>query len=182
MKIHSKDLPIIEQMILNEANDTDGTFKPDREGHLKNFIKRRQSILNRVSDTHKDINKSFNAKINWKRNEKNLKKGINQFHDSTKGKSFHRKLNRYNSDRLGAYGRGSYDEHLTKEEFLTAILSLQTHLVIESQFIIPDFDTHLSSCLMIENAMEILEEITRKIRCDEVLDDDEAQLIEDLTA
>lgn len=181
MKIRCyEDLQRIEQMILNE----EGAFSPDRETHVKNFIKRRQSMLNRISPFHVDRKKSWSAKHNWIQNRRQLQKGIEQFHNSTKGHKFHRKLNRYNSDRMSGYGRELYgnevSEGLTKEDFLTALYSLQTHLVIESQYIIPDLETHISTSLLVDTAMDILESATKKVRCNEELDEIETDLINTL--
>lgn len=177
MKIRNEhDRRLIEELILRE----DGTFKSGDDEGVKNFIKRRTSIMDKVSPFGREKRKSWNAKRNWKQNRHKLEKGINQFHNSTKGKSFHRKLNRFNSDRLAAYGR-VFSEEFTEESFLTALLSLQTHLIIESQYIIPDLETHLSSKAMIDTAMDILEGITWKIRRHEELDEIELEVLRDLT-
>lgn len=172
---NDSDRKLIEQLILKE-----GLLHPEEDKGVQSFIKRRKSIVDKLNPFGRDSRKSLNAKRNWVLNRKKLERGIKQFHNSTAGKTFHRKLNRFNCDRLGGYGR-VFSESFTKEEFLTALLSLQTHLIIESQFIIPDLETHLSTALMIELAMDILEDVTKKVRINEILDEVELAVIKDLT-
>jgi len=174
MKIRNEfDRKVIEQMIVQQ----EGVFTPDRE---TNFIHRRKSIVDAALE-HKDTRKKLNAKQNWKLNRRTLEKGIKQYQISSGAKTTMRKLHRFNVRNNASGWKSFYTEDFTREDALKAVLSLQTHLIIESQYCIPDLETHISTRLMVENAMEILEEITHKIRVGEELDRDELDFLGDLT-
>lgn len=147
---------------------------------LDNFIKRRKNIVDAAIE-HKDVRKSINAKQNWKRNRRELEKGIKQYQISAAGKTTMRKLHRFNVRNNASGFKNLYTEDFTREDALKTVLSLQTHLIIESQYCIPDLETHISTRLMVENALEILEEITHKIRVGEDLDQDDLDFLKDLT-
>jgi len=55
------------------------------------FIKKRKGIVTRV----KDFRKGQTQKGNWRKNRWRIMKGINQYHRSTTGKKFHKKLGRF---------------------------------------------------------------------------------------
>lgn len=174
MKIRNEhDRKVIEQMIRRQ----EGVFTPDHEA---NFIHRRKSILDAALE-HKDTRKKLNAKLNWKRNRRHLEKGIKQYQISAAGKTTMRKLHRFNVRNTDSGWKGMYTEDFTREDALKTVLSLQTHLIIESQYCIPDLETHISTRLMVETALEILEGITHKIRVGEDLDQDELDFLQDLT-
>lgn len=155
------------------------------EGHyapsmLDGFVKRRKTILDAALE-HKDVKKQLNAKRNWRLNRKSLEKGIKQYQISAAGKTTMRKLHRFNVRNNASGFKNLYTEDFTREDALKTVLSLQTHLIIESQYCIPDLETHISTRLMIENAMDVLEGITHKIRVNEDLDKDELDFLKDLT-
>jgi hypothetical protein len=175
MKIRNEfDRKVIEQMILQQ----EGVFTPDREA---NFIKRRKSIVDAATEHSKDARKKLNAIHNWKHNRRALEKGIKQYQISSAGKTTMRKLHRFNVRNNASGWKGMYTEDFTREDALKAVLSLQTHLIIESQYCIPDLETHISTRLLVENALEILEEVTHKIRVGEDLNQDELDFLKDLT-
>jgi hypothetical protein len=181
MKIREQDYKIIEQMVISE----DGAFASDQDGHIKSFISKRQGLLNRLNTYHKDKRKEWDTKRSWRLYRRDYEKGIKQFHSSTKGKAFHRKLNRYLADRQSAYGTNDYSEasvqeKISREDLLTTLFSLQTSLIIESNYFIPDFDTHLSTKIMVENAMDILFDLTKKITRNEQLTFDEKFFLAEL--
>lgn len=175
MKVRNEyDRQVIEQMIIREGGD----FTPSGED---GFIKRRKSIVDAAARRHKDVRKSLNARRNWRNNRHQLQKGIHQWQISSAGKTCMRKIHRFNVRNNGSGYKGLYTEDFPRDEALKTLLSLQTHLIIESQYIIPDLETHISTVLMVENALEILEEITRKVRLGEELDRDDLEFLEDLT-
>lgn len=65
-------------------------------------------------------------------------------------------------------------------EFMIGLLSLQTHLVIESRYFIPDFETHLSSKLMINEALDKLHRTTSRVRQGLPLIQEDFDIITDL--
>ena len=175
MKIRNdSEQKILEKMIAEEL----GEYSSDSQS---TFFQRRKSIVDAGIKPYKDTRKSLNAKRNWKNNRVHLEKGIRRYQVSTAGKTNMRKLHKFNVNLNGSGYKGIYTEDFPREEALKTVLSLQTHLIIESQYFIPDLETHISMALMVENALDILEEITRKIRLSEDLDQEELEFLKDLT-
>lgn len=174
MKIRNDyDRKVIEEMIISESGECSPSCVED-------FIQRRKTIVD-AAIGHKDMRKKLNAKRNWRLNRNKLTKGIHQWQISTAGKQCMRKIHKFNVDNNASGYKGLYTSDFTRDEALKALLSLQTHLIIEAQYCIPDLETHLSTVLMVENALDILASITEKVRLYEELDEEDYTFLKDLT-
>lgn len=115
-------------------------FVPSVE-QMDEYIKARGTFVPKL----KDFRKSQNSKEGWRKNRYKSMKGIKKFHNSTKGKRFHRSLGRFLSTRdtmSGMYKRESYAANtiLDLHEALKALSSLRTHLLIEYGYYLPTED------------------------------------------
>lgn len=147
------------------------------------FIKRRIGILGRVNPLLKDFRKSQDAKASWNRSRSTYMKGINRWHSSTAGKFFHRQLGRFLSQRAPLY-KESTDVYENNSEELTrdliCINSIKTHLLIESEYFVPDFDEHLSLNLMISHALEEIDRVFNLLVTKSQINEDQLVMLTDL--
>lgn len=146
------------------------------EEQEKVFLKKRDPELNKLID----FRKSQKAKSAWRRNRYNYMNGINKFHDSTKGKKFHRQLGNFlamhnftdsildggvistvnkSDESLDSFCRSRIDfgyiNTADTAATLKAISSLRTHILIESEYFKPLFEEYSFRCLL-EDAAETL--------------------------
>lgn len=95
----------------------------------------------------KDRKRSREMKDRWRRDKNDLKKGINKWHKSTKGKRFHKALGRFNALRETAgyqyyymadwTGKLEGLQQLSMDQVNDALLglsSIETHLYLELQY------------------------------------------------
>ncbi len=96
----------------------------------------------------KDHKKSREMKNRWRRDKNSMKKGMNKWHKSTKGKRFHKALGRFNAlretagyqyyymnDWEGEVQEGSQNISMQKvNDALLGLSSIETHLYLELQF------------------------------------------------
>jgi len=98
---------------------------------LEAFIKKRRQTVNHL----KDFRKSQITKSSWRKNRWRYLKGIMKFHNSIKGKRFHRSMSRFLSLRYFPNKRPTREslEHI-KDLALKAISSIRTHVYIEEGY------------------------------------------------
>ncbi len=89
------------------------------------FIKQRTGIIKQ----HKDFRKGQTQKGNWRKHRWKIMKGIDQYHKSTAGKKFHRKLGTF----LALRNMGSLS-HSERHELLKPVLSIVQHAFVEMDF------------------------------------------------
>ncbi len=136
------------------------------------FIKRRTRILGQLyGDQVKDFRKSQNAKRAWRLNRREYMGAIKNWHKSTQGKKFHRQLATFNQYKNDHY------EGLAKDEELVAVMSMRTHLMIESRYFVPDYKEHVAFNEFFYVADTILASACEKLLMSERLDEDETNLI-----
>jgi len=140
------------------------------------FVKHRMTLLGKVNRFKLNFRKSQDAKRQWITNRDNLMAGIKRFHKSVQGKRFHRNLARFLSDR-SSYYKESFDED---NQIRVALNSLKTHLIIESNYFIPDINEHLSFNEVFRLSIPIMNEIISKYESGEELDDDDYSILQDL--
>ena len=120
-------------------------------GLTENVIKKR--IL-AARDHIKDRKKQRDAKNNWRRNKHKIKKGMNKWHKSTKGKRFHKSLGRFNALREDTPLETINIRHNVVTEGLMALATIETHLLIELKFYEPDFEALSEFLLITESFLE----------------------------
>lgn len=118
---------------LIEFNKLELLEKVDSEGYtpspdlIESFIKHRKKFF----DSYKNFRKSQIAKQNWRKNRYDRMKGIMGFHNSLKGKKFHRKLGKFLATRM--FRTGIIDQNEDFEN-LIGLSSLRTHIYIYSRY------------------------------------------------
>lgn len=126
MKFHTLEdarlflLEIDRVDLVDKVNDN---YNPPDE-LVELFLKKRKKLFTPL----KDFRRRQNTKASWKRNRSHYMKGIKRFHKSTAGKRFHRALGRFLST------RENYKELADVVEVLTALSSLNTHVLIELDY------------------------------------------------
>lgn len=129
MKFHTLEdsrlflLEIGRADLIDKINDN--YIPPDELVEL--FLKKRKKLFAPL----KDFRRKQNTKASWKRNRKQYMRGIKRFHKSTAGKKFHRALGRFLAT------REDYKELSDVVEVLTALSSLNTHVLIELDYFHP---------------------------------------------
>ena len=155
------------------------------EEQEKIFIQKRTPELNHLVD----FKKSQKAKSAWRRHRYDYMTGIKKFHNSTKGKKFHRQLGTFLAthnftDSILNQGLISEinktDESLDKfcqnkldfgyvsiadtAATLKALSSLKTHILIEAEFFKPLFEEYSFRCLL-EDSTEVLKSLEDSLLC-----------------
>lgn len=128
--------------------------KKDPELTEAEFIKKRKGIVTRV----KDFRKGQTQKGNWRKNRWKIMKGINQFHRSTAGKKFHKKLGRFNA--LRDIRCLSYGE---RHELIQPMFSAIQHAFLELDYYHP-VDETVEIELFVEYLYDEFFELQRKFK------------------
>jgi hypothetical protein len=133
-----------------------------------------------------DRDKSRNAKNSWRRNKRELTKGIQKWHKSTKGKRFHKALGRFNALRefkesylMHYYYKWNDSEkikefNLTQDTFknktvdisynevieaLFSLNSIESHLILELRYYEPDFESLYEFIELVDDYFEFSQHI-----------------------
>lgn len=139
------------------------------EEQEKIFIQKRTPELNHLID----FKKSQKAKSAWRRHRYDYMTGIKKFHNSTKGKKFHRQLGTFLSthnftdsildqglisdlnkadENLDSFCQNKIDWGYVNvadtAATLKALSSLKTHILIEAEFFKPIFEEYSFRCLL----------------------------------
>jgi hypothetical protein len=140
---------------------------------MSEFIKRR----NKVSPIIKDFRKSQTSRAAWRKSRYKYMKGIKGFHDSTRGKRFHRQLGRFLSTRdtrQKGYQRDTRESILEVSDTLKGISSLRTHLYIWLEYYRP-VDEAVDAELVLDEVLPALARLEAAL-----LSPDNAATVEDL--
>jgi len=132
------------------------------------FIKGRQSLYQGIG--LKSFRRSQSAKASWRANKYIMMKGISQFHKSTKGKQFHRKLNRFLTMK----------ENLSPSESIAvvkALSSLKTRLLIEMEYY-NSIDYDISLRLLLEEYNPVITSIENSILTNNKYNKEDLELLE----
>ena len=117
------------------AESVDESFVPSRE-LLELLIQKRKKTIGL-----KDFRKSQNTKEQWRKDRFRMMKGIKSFHDSTKGKRFHRALGRFLATRDFSSGMFKRNEGVSDVsevcEVLKALSSAKTHSYLRLEYYMP---------------------------------------------
>lgn len=166
--------------LISEAKDL--SF-PIQEDMIELFIQRRKGVISKL----KNFRKSQSAKSAWRGNRRKYMSGIKSYHSSTQGKRHHRAMGRFlatRNTRDNSYKRESLDNvDLICEisELLKALSSLRTHLYIENEYYHP-VDEQIEFELLMEDIVDKTILIERKIVMSESLNEDDLNLLIDLTS
>ena len=169
---------------INESDSGAITAKASKTGlSAPEFVKNRAHIIGTIfGDRIKDSRKSSNAKHNWRTNRGNYMGAIKKWTKSTAGKRFHRQLGFFNQfkNKNTSWRGESLDDSV--DEAIVAIMSMRTHLMIETRYAIPDYKENLAFEEFFHTADTILADAVERMHCGEGLDEDHVSLLETLVA
>lgn len=159
--LNDKKMFLLELGKIDLLSEVTNIWEPTPE-MIELFISKRKEILPSI----RDFRKSQNAKAGWRKNRAHIMSGIRKFHKSTKGKRFHRSLGTYLSTHE-FYTEGiklSENKYgiLGIAEFLKAISSSITHMMIEAQYYMP-MDEAIGYEIMLEDMILNLTSIINKV-------------------
>lgn len=144
------------------------------ETMIESFISKRTGLVDKL----KDHRRSQDAKAQWRTNKHTMMKGIKTFHKSTEGKRFHRNLGTFLATRFT--GRGGDRKVSEMCEFLKAVSSAKTHLLIELTYYHSlDEQVELES-LVFDFAQPYFKNIEDKVIAGEELSEDEQEFLKDM--
>lgn len=184
MKFFSKldlELFLSEVDRLDLIGTVNESFEPSQD-LLELFIKRRKPLVGAI----KDFRRSQKTKEQWREHRWKFMKGMKRFHNSVKGKRFHRNMGRFLSTRyfhprLTSIVKDDQESSMQgsrmKEdlniyalaEILKAINSAKTHSFIELEYYFP-LEEEVSYWEFLDEILPSLDRVEKKLWLGEELD------------
>lgn len=177
---------------LDLLGQVDESFDPSQE-LLELFIKRRKPLVGAI----KDFRRSQSTKEQWRQKRWRFMKGIKRFHNSVKGKRFHRNMGRFLSTRyfhpqmksiIGDDQESSMQGSRMKEglniydlaEILKAINSAKTHIFIELERYFP-LQEEIEYWEMMDEIFPGIDRVEKRLWLGEELEKEDLEILFRLT-